>query len=54
VSKGLTHLDSAGNARMVDVGDKASTERRAVARAVVRVTFSISVTEFCRRLPSIM
>ena len=38
MSKGLTHLDSAGNARMVDVGDKASTERRAVARAVVRVT----------------
>jgi cyclic pyranopterin monophosphate synthase len=35
---GLTHLDSAGNARMVDVGDKPATERRAVARAVVRVT----------------
>jgi cyclic pyranopterin phosphate synthase len=38
VSKGLTHLDSAGNARMVDVGDKPATERRALARAVVRVT----------------
>jgi cyclic pyranopterin phosphate synthase len=38
VSEGLTHLDSAGNARMVDVGDKPATERRAVARAVVRVT----------------
>jgi cyclic pyranopterin phosphate synthase len=38
VSKGLTHLDSAGNARMVDVGDKPATERRAVARAIVRVT----------------
>jgi cyclic pyranopterin monophosphate synthase len=38
VSKGLTHLDNAGNARMVDVGDKPATERRAVARAVVRVT----------------
>ena len=34
----LTHLDSAGRARMVDVGDKPTTERRAVARAVVRVT----------------
>ncbi len=34
----LTHLDSAGNARMVDVGGKASTERRAVARALVRVS----------------
>jgi cyclic pyranopterin monophosphate synthase len=35
---GLTHLDSAGNARMVDVGAKPATERRAVALAVVRVT----------------
>jgi cyclic pyranopterin monophosphate synthase len=34
----LTHLDAAGRARMVDVGDKPSTERRAVARAVVRVS----------------
>ncbi len=38
MSDGLTHLDSAGNARMVDVGDKPATERRAVARAVVKVT----------------
>jgi cyclic pyranopterin phosphate synthase len=34
----LTHLDAHGRARMVDVGDKPSTERRAEARAVVRVT----------------
>jgi cyclic pyranopterin monophosphate synthase len=34
----LTHLDEAGRARMVDVGDKPSTERRAVARARVRVS----------------
>src|SRR5581483_11512214 len=34
----LTHLDAAGRARMVDVGEKAETERRAVARAVVRVS----------------
>ena len=34
----LTHLDSAGRARMVDVGEKPATERRAVARAVVRVS----------------
>jgi cyclic pyranopterin monophosphate synthase len=34
----LTHLDDAGRARMVDVGDKPSTDRRAVARAVVRVS----------------
>jgi len=31
----LTHFDSEGNARMVDVGDKAETERIAVARATV-------------------
>jgi cyclic pyranopterin phosphate synthase len=34
----LTHLDSSGRARMVDVGDKPDTERAAVARAIVRVT----------------
>jgi cyclic pyranopterin phosphate synthase len=34
----LTHLDSEGRARMVDVGDKPTTERRAVARALIRVS----------------
>jgi cyclic pyranopterin phosphate synthase len=34
----LTHLDSSGQARMVDVGDKPATERRALARATVRVS----------------
>lgn len=34
----LTHLDASGRARMVDVGDKPATERRARARAVVRVS----------------
>jgi cyclic pyranopterin phosphate synthase len=38
VKPGLTHLDAGGRARMVDVGDKPATERRAVARAIVRVT----------------
>ena len=33
--KQLTHLDEEGNARMVDVGDKASTTRVAVARGAV-------------------
>jgi cyclic pyranopterin monophosphate synthase len=33
-----THLDEEGRARMVDVGGKAVTERRAVARAVVRMS----------------
>jgi cyclic pyranopterin phosphate synthase len=34
----LTHLDERGRARMVDVGDKPATARRAVARAEVRMT----------------
>ena len=31
----LTHIDESGDARMVDVGNKAVTERIAVAVAVV-------------------
>jgi len=31
----LTHIDAAGNATMVDVGDKAVTDRVAVARGAV-------------------
>jgi cyclic pyranopterin phosphate synthase len=38
VSRQLTHLDSGGHARMVDVGEKPATERRAIARALLRVT----------------
>ena len=38
MSDPLTHLDAAGRARMVDVSDKPETDRRAVARAVVRVS----------------
>ena len=34
----LTHLDRDGSARMVDVGDKPASERRALARAIVRVS----------------
>ena len=34
----LSHLDEQGRARMVDVGAKAVTERRAVARAVVTMS----------------
>jgi cyclic pyranopterin monophosphate synthase len=34
----LTHLDTTGRARMVDVGGKAATERYARARAVVRMS----------------
>lgn len=35
---GLTHLDDEGNARMVDVGEKAVTARRATARARVQMS----------------
>ncbi len=34
----LTHIDRKGAARMVDVGGKAITERRAVARGLLRVS----------------
>jgi len=34
----LSHLDETGAARMVDVGEKEPTARRAVARAVVRMS----------------
>jgi cyclic pyranopterin monophosphate synthase len=34
----LTHLDESGRARMVDIGDKPVSERRAVARATVRMS----------------
>jgi cyclic pyranopterin phosphate synthase len=37
VSGELTHLGDDGRARMIDVGDKATTERRAVARARLRM-----------------
>ncbi len=35
VTHGLTHLDDTGTARMVDVGGKAETQRRAVAAGTV-------------------
>jgi cyclic pyranopterin phosphate synthase len=40
----LSHLNAAGRAGMVDVGDKAATERRALARAVVRVSPATAAT----------
>lgn len=36
-ASGLSHLDERGRARMVDVGSKAPSARRARARAVVRM-----------------
>ena len=38
--KGLTHVDRKGAARMVDVGAKEVTERRAIARGLLRVSAS--------------
>ena len=35
---GLTHLDDAGNARMVDVGGKAATQRAAIASGRIRMS----------------
>ena len=35
ITKKLTHIDSKGKAAMVDVGDKSSTSREAVARGAV-------------------
>ena len=35
---GLTHLDESGNARMVDVGGKAATQRSAVARGTIAMS----------------
>ncbi len=40
----LTHLDEDGAARMVDVADKPVTDRRAVARALVRMTPETAAT----------
>ena len=36
--KKLTHLDEKGAARMVDVGEKPDTDRRAIARGILRVS----------------
>jgi len=36
----FTHVDEEGDAQMVDVGDKAESQRRAVARGQIRLTES--------------
>jgi cyclic pyranopterin phosphate synthase len=40
----LSHLDAAGRARMVDVGDKPVTDRRAVAAGVVKMSVAAFAT----------
>ncbi len=41
-SQGFSHLDADGNARMVDVGEKAVTRRVAIAQACVRLNASLA------------
>ncbi len=47
----LTHLDDAGNVRMVDVGEKEVTVRRAVAEATVHMNESTRDRLFTGDLP---
>ncbi len=47
----LSHLDDAGRARMVDVGAKPATERRAVAEAVVTMAEATREALFGGDLP---
>ncbi len=47
----LTHLDESGNARMVDVGAKPLTRRRAVAEATVALSDAVSAGLFAGELP---
>ena len=47
----MTHLDDTGNVRMVDVGEKAVTTRRAVAEATVRMDESTRERLFAGNLP---
>jgi cyclic pyranopterin phosphate synthase len=47
----LTHLDDEGRARMVDVSDKAVTDRRAVATGVLRMSSATAALLAEGRLP---
>jgi len=51
MSQELSHLDEAGRARMVDVGDKDVTQRRAQARAQLRMTPATAQLLVDGRLP---
>jgi len=51
VADRLTHLDDQGNARMVDVGAKATTRRRAVAEAFVAMSTEVAGLVFGGGLP---
>ncbi len=47
----LSHLDDAGRARMVDVGDKQPSDRRATATAVVRMAPATAAAVLRGELP---
>ncbi len=47
----LSHVDEDGTARMVDVGAKAVTDRRAVASGVVRLSAAAAAAVAARDLP---
>jgi cyclic pyranopterin phosphate synthase len=51
VDDSFTHLDDQGNARMVDVGGKGVTVRRAVAEAVVTLAHPVRDRLFSGDLP---
>jgi len=51
VTDHLTHLDADGQAHMVDVGDKLTTQRTAIAEAVVSMTDATADLLFSGQLP---
>lgn len=51
VEEGLTHLNERGEARMVDVGDKETTRRTAVAEGLVRMSPELVERFFSGDLP---
>ncbi len=51
MADGFTHLNDEGNARMVDVGDKAVTTRVAVAEASVHLSAEVRQRLFAGDLP---
>jgi cyclic pyranopterin phosphate synthase len=51
MSDGFSHLDAEGSVHMVDVGDNATTQRRAVAEVVVTMDAAVKGRLFAGDLP---
>ena len=51
MAEGFTHLNEEGNARMVDVGDKDTTERVAVAESLISISPEVKKRLFHGELP---